>query len=151
MPVEIRLLNHHDLRLLQRIATGIFDKPIDASRTAEFLADPRHHLVAAMDNDQIVGFVSGVDYIHPDKPRELWINEVAVAPSHQGQGIGKQLLRAMLDLARDLGCHEAWVLTDRQNSRAIRLYGSMPGAQPPSDQAMFTFKIEPPPPPQSQT
>ena len=58
-----------------------------------------------------MGFASGVDYIHPDKPREFWINEVGVAPSHRDRGLGKAVLRTLLDHARALGCREAWVLT----------------------------------------
>jgi hypothetical protein len=41
----------------------------------------------------VVGFASGVTYLHPDKPIELWINEVGVAKSHQGQGISKSVMR----------------------------------------------------------
>jgi ribosomal protein S18 acetylase RimI-like enzyme len=151
MAIAIRILQPADADLLTRLAPGVFDKTVDLKRTAEFLSDPRHHLAVAIDNDQIIGFISAVDYIHPDKPRELWINELAVAPSHQAQGIGKQLLRAILDLARKLGCREAWVLTDRDNPRAMRLYSSLAGVEPPRDQVMFTFKLAPPPPPQSQT
>ena len=35
------------------------------------LRDPRHHLVAAIADDRLVGFVSALDYWHLDKPREL--------------------------------------------------------------------------------
>ena len=31
-----------------------------------------------MDEEQIVGFASAVHYVHPDKPPELWINEMGV-------------------------------------------------------------------------
>jgi aminoglycoside 6'-N-acetyltransferase I len=141
MTLEIKILQSGDARLLGLSAPGLFDKEIDPALTAQFLADPRHHLVVAIDASHVVGFVSAVDYIHPDKPRELWINEVAVAPTHQGQGIGKRLLGELLDVARGIGCHEAWVLTDRDNSLAMRLYASA-GAQLSREQVMFTFKLD---------
>ena len=73
----------------------------------------------------IVGFVSAVHYVHPDKPQpELWINEVGVADGYRGQGIGGALMRATLDVGRRLGCAEAWVLTERSNEAAMRLYAS---------------------------
>jgi aminoglycoside 6'-N-acetyltransferase I len=49
----------------------------------------------------------------------MWINEVSVAPSHQGQGVGKAMVQELLQHARRLGCIEAWVLTDRTAVCAI--------------------------------
>jgi ribosomal protein S18 acetylase RimI-like enzyme len=89
----------------------------------------------------VVGFVSALHYAHPDKPRpELWINEVGVAPTHQGRGVGSDLLRSMLEAGRRNGCGEAWVLTDRSNIPAMRLYSSRRGVQ--SDHVMFTFRLD---------
>ena len=93
--VTIRLLGPADAKLLDCVAPGVFDNPVDARLAAEFLADARHHLVVAVIDGQVVGMATGVHYIHPDKPRELWVNEVGVAPAHQRQGIGKQLLQAL--------------------------------------------------------
>ena len=100
----------------------MFDDDLQPTLVSEFLRDDRHHLAVAIDNGQLVGFASGVHYVHPDKPSELWINEVGVAPSHQGRGIGKAVMRTLLEHARRLGCREAWVLTDRKNDAARHLY-----------------------------
>src|SRR5688572_15383739 len=149
--VEIRILAAGDAGVLARVAPEVFDRGIDMARTVEFLADPRHHLAVAIedaadvgdagDPKLVVGFASAVHYIHPDKPPELWINEVGVAATHRKRGVGRQLLAALLELGRTLGCGEAWVLTDRSNLAAMRLYASLTGAEPPRDQVMFTFKL----------
>ena len=123
------------------VAPDVFDRPIDPRLCAEFLSDPRHHIAVAIDDGLVVGFASGVHYVHPDKPPELWINEIAVAATHRNQGIGKQLLKALLSVGRAQGCIEAWVLTDRSNTPAMRLYGSVEGAEAPTDQVMFNFKL----------
>ena len=109
---------------------------------AEFLADPRHHLVVAIDEGVVVGFVSAVHYVHPDKPQpELWINEVSVAETHRGQRIGRQMLDMMLSQAIRLGCSEAWVLTHRTNQAAMRLYESCDGIEADEDAVMFEFNL----------
>ena len=137
-----RLQSLADLPRLARVAEGVFDDPVDVDAAREFLADPRHHLVVALDGEVVVGFVSAVHYAHPDKPRpELWINEVGVAPLHQGQGLGKAMLREMLALGKELGCSEAWVLTDRDNRPAMRLYASAGGQAAPKDAVMFSFDL----------
>jgi aminoglycoside 6'-N-acetyltransferase I len=142
MSIEVRILRAGDDAVLSRVAPGVFDDPIDPPRAAEFLADPRHHLAVALDEDLVVGFVSAVHYVHPDKRQpELWINEVGVAASHQGRGLGKAILRAVLAEGQRLGCSEAWVLTERSNPRAMRLYASQGGEEAPEDAVMFTFRL----------
>ena len=121
---EIRVLESSDDAVLRNVAPGVFDNALDPALVAEFLHDKRHHLAVAIDQDQVVGFASGVHYVHPDKPAELFINEVAVAPSHHRRGIGKAVIEALLERATLLGCREAWVLTDRDNQAAMGLYAS---------------------------
>ena len=141
--IEIKLLGRTDLSLLHNVAEDVFDDPIVESSTKEFFNDPRHRLVVALDSDLVVGFVSAVIYVHPDKPApELWINEIGVAPTHQQQGIGKALMQAILEEARQAGCTEAWVLTERDNLPAMAMYKSTGGEETPPDSVMFTFKLK---------
>jgi ribosomal protein S18 acetylase RimI-like enzyme len=143
MAIEIRILNHDDVELLKNVDPDVFDNPIDIPRAIEFLGDPRHHLGVAIDGDLVVGFVSAVHYIHPDKHSpELWINEIGVAENHQRQGIGKQLMNAILAVGRELNCESAWVLTDRDNTAAMNLYASMGNPEPPTDCVIFSFDLD---------
>jgi ribosomal protein S18 acetylase RimI-like enzyme len=143
MAIEIMVLAPQDAGVLADVAPDVFDHPIDVERASEFLADPRHHLAVAVENGQIVGFVSAVHYLHPDKPRpELWINEVGVAPPYRRRGLATRLLGSVFAVARSLGCAEAWVLTDRANSAAMRLYAAAGSAAAPTDHVMFTFRLD---------
>ena len=142
MAIEIKLLGPSDASVLANIDPDVFDDPIDAVRAGEFLADPRHHLAVAVDDGLVVGFVSAVHYVHPDKPRpELWINEVGVAETHRGQGIAKRLMRSMFEAARSVGCAEAWVMTDLANTAAMRLYAAVGSTKTSTDHVMFTFDL----------
>jgi aminoglycoside 6'-N-acetyltransferase I len=141
MSPEIRILRPGDQSLLESVATGVFDHAVDPDLAAEVLRDPRHHLAVALDGGRVVGFASGVHYVHPDKPAELWVNEVGVAESHRGRGLGKAVLRALLRHGRRLGCREAWVLTDQSNNPARRLYASTGGRESPEQQVMFSFSL----------
>jgi ribosomal protein S18 acetylase RimI-like enzyme len=140
--IEIKLLGPTDFHYLNYVAEDVFDDPIVESSAQEFLNDSRHRLVVALDNDVVVGFVSAVMYLHPDQPApELWINEIGVAPAHQRQGIGKALLQHLLEDAKQSGCTEAWVLTDRANIPAMAMYKSAGGVETLPDSTMFTFKL----------
>jgi len=129
MTLEVRLLGAGDEAVLSRVAPDVFDEPIDPALTREFLSDPRHHIAVAIDDGVVVGFASGVHYIHPDKPAELFVNEVAVAPSHHGRGLGKAVMAALLGAGRAHRCSVAWVLTDRSNAAANALYRAAGGAE----------------------
>jgi aminoglycoside 6'-N-acetyltransferase I len=140
--IEIKPLGPADAHLLNNVAGDVFDDPIVDAAVREFLGDPRHRLVVALDRDLIVGFVSAVIYLHPDKAApELWINEFGVASTHQRQGIGRALLQGMLDIARQSGCTEARVLTERDNLPAMAMYTSSGGIESSPDPVMFTFKL----------
>jgi ribosomal protein S18 acetylase RimI-like enzyme len=143
MPVEIRILQQEDAAVLDHVAADVFDDPILPHRVKEFLDSPLHILAVALDGGIVIGFASAVRYFHPDKPRpELWVNEVGVAPSHQNGGVGKALMQALLEVAREVGCSEAWVLTERNNQPAMRLYQAAGGEEGQDDIVMFTFRLD---------
>jgi aminoglycoside 6'-N-acetyltransferase I len=144
MPIEIRILHTKDASILDHVAPDVFDDPIVPQALQEFLDSPRHHLVVATDEGMVVGFASAVQYVHPDKPRpELWVNEVGVSPAYQNRGVGKALMQALLEAARSAGCSEAWVLTERSNKPAIRLYKVVGGEEEKEEIVMFSFKLAP--------
>jgi GNAT superfamily N-acetyltransferase/SAM-dependent methyltransferase len=142
MGIEIKLLSLKDADVLQNVAPGAFDDPINAQAVQEFLTDPRHHLAVAIDDGLVVGFISAVHYVHPDKPSpELWINEVQVAPSHHRRRLASEMLALVLDKGHELGCRDAWVLTSTDNVPARRLYSSLGGIEGPHDGVMYSFPL----------
>lgn len=141
--LEVRLLGLGEEGVLVRVAEGVFDDPIDTSAVQEFLADPRHLLAVAVDDGLVVGFASAVSYLHPDEPRpELWVNEVGVAPTHRRRGLARELLDGVLRAGRDAGCTEAWVLTERSNEPAMRLYQAVGGKEAKEETVLFAFPLD---------
>jgi len=140
LPLHFRLAEPSDATAFDRVADGVFDKPVAPGLLAEFLDDPRHHIAIADEDGSVVGFASAVDYVHPDKPKQLFINEVGVAPSHRGRGIAKRLLELMISHAKSWGCSEAWVLTDAGNVAANALYQSA-GAEDAQPQLMYAYSL----------
>jgi ribosomal protein S18 acetylase RimI-like enzyme len=135
----IKVLSTSDLSLLMNVADDVFDNPVDEKFAREFLEDPRHHIVVALSDGTVIGFASGVHYIHPDKPPELFINEVGVAPAHHNKGVGKAVMNELLRLGQGLGCVNAWVLTDRSNAAANGLYKSAGGEAEDSELVLYEF------------
>ena len=116
-------------------AGAVFDHPPRADATARFLAEPGHHLLIAYDG-AAVGFVSGVETVHPDKGAEMFLYELGVTESHRRRGIGRALVDALAALAQKRGCYGMWVATDLDNVAALATYRGS-GAIPDEEQAVI--------------
>jgi aminoglycoside 6'-N-acetyltransferase I len=137
--VTIKRLTPADAALLDSVADDVFDEPVDPDRLAAYLASPGHVMLVAIADGVVVGQCAAVIHRHPDKPTELYIDEVGVTPSFQRQGIARRLVDDMLALGKAEGCEEAWVGTEHDNTPAQWLYGSGGAAAEPF--LMYVFKL----------
>ena len=129
MDTEIRLLGPGDEHVLENVATDVFDHDIIPTQASRFLNDPGHYLAVAIADGLVVGMASANEYLHPDKPVQIWVNEMGVCPEWQRQGIGTRLLDTILALARDRGFAEIWLGTEDHNVPARGLYKSLGGRE----------------------
>ncbi len=119
-------------------AADLFDQPPQQPAVAEFLRDPRHHLLIACSEGRPVGFVTGVELTHPDKGTEMFVYELAVAADQRRRGIAKALLTELKTIARSHHCYDMWVLTDADNEAALAAYRST-GTTAESEHVMLTW------------
>jgi [ribosomal protein S18]-alanine N-acetyltransferase len=122
-------------------AAELFDHDPTLEWTERFLASDIHHLLLAVDDDgRSIGFVSGVELTHPDKGTEMFLYELAVHDEHRNRGVGRALVRALADLAREHGCYGMWVLTDEDNAAALAAYRAAGGGDAePNVMLSWTF------------
>ena len=127
--LDFRLASLKDIPALEQVGARLFDYELKRSRMEELLKDPRHHLVLAITENQIVGMASGVHYIHPDKEPQLFINEVSVLEDFQNRRIGRRLVKFLNAHGKTLGCVEAWVGVDIDNTIARKAYAAAGGLE----------------------
>jgi ribosomal protein S18 acetylase RimI-like enzyme len=96
-------------------------------------------MVVALDGGRIVGQVEAVVHRHPDKPTELYMDEVGVADAYRRRGIARRMLAAMLAHGKALGCEVAWVGTEPDNLAPRGLYEERRGAG--EGFVMYVFKL----------
>jgi aminoglycoside 6'-N-acetyltransferase I len=120
--IEFRRLLPGDAAVLGRVAQDVFDEPVDPVRLAAYLSQPGHHMIVAIHDGIVVGQTAAVVHRHPDKPTELYVDEVGVAAGLRRQGIARRMLELMLAHGKAIGCEEAWVGTEPDNLPARGLY-----------------------------
>lgn len=137
--VEIRRVGPGDAALFERIADDVFDEAVDPARLAAYLAAPGHVMLVALQEGVVVAQLAAAIHRHPDKPTELYIDEVGVAPTMHRQGIARAMLLEMLALGKSLGCEESWVGTEHDNVAARGLYEAFGGKAEPF--VMYVLKL----------
>jgi ribosomal protein S18 acetylase RimI-like enzyme len=122
-------------------AADLFDHPPVPEHTATFLAAPGHHLLVALDGHEPVGFVSGVETIHPDKGTEMFVYELGIHEDHRRRGVATALLDELRRIAADRGCNGLWVATEPDNAPAIATY-LRAGYRGPESAVMFERRFD---------
>ncbi len=120
----------------------LFDNPIRPESLAAFLADPGHLLWYAVAEGRPVGFASGSILLHPDKPPQLFINEVGVDEAVRRRGVGRALVARLVDEARARGCDYAWLGTEVDNEGGNACFGSVPGVKDAGRFVLYEWELD---------
>jgi ribosomal protein S18 acetylase RimI-like enzyme len=139
--IEVRCLAPCEGARLSAVAPDVFDHQVRPEYLRAFLDDPCSHLAVAIDDGVVVGMASGLVYGHPDKPLQLFVNEVGVAPSHRRRGLGRALVRCLLERGREVGCSEAWVAAKKGDAAARGLYLAAGGREDGDLTVVYTYPL----------
>ena len=85
------------------------------------LASKDMHLWTAVAGDEPVG-MGWIELRQRASGTSAWINDISVDADHRGRGLGRGLLDALHDAARDLGARSMALNVFGDNATAIRLY-----------------------------
>jgi ribosomal protein S18 acetylase RimI-like enzyme len=95
----------------------------EPSRIEQWISNPNQKVLFGLDGDRPVGvMLTGLyGFDHP-RGTVCWIRELAVLPSFQKRGVGRELLLAGLQWGISHSAKRAFLSVDVQNEHAIRLY-----------------------------
>jgi len=111
--------------ILNNYDEDIFDEGIDPRRLAVMLKEQNNILLVAVYEGVVIGQALAVIHRHPDKPTELYIDDLGVSEKFQRRGIATRLLEQLFMIGAERDCEEVWVATEPDNEIAIKLYDSM--------------------------
>lgn len=101
---------------------------VQTELTWQRLLDPDfgiNGIVAEMDGD-VVG-LAHYSFTHSTwaRNRDLYLEDLFVAPSVRGKGVGRELILALSEIAKDEGSRRVYWETHRDNHTARRLYDAV--------------------------
>jgi ribosomal protein S18 acetylase RimI-like enzyme len=123
--MQIVRIERHNIELLSNVAADVFDAAIDSRRVADYVAASHHIMLVAVRDRRVIGQVLAVVHRHPDKPSELYIDDLGVAEDCHRQGVATQLLKRAIVLGKQSGCEEIWVGVEPDNEIAKTFYKSL--------------------------
>ncbi len=119
---EAHWIDEGNTQLLDRIADGVFDHAIDPDRLKAYIANPLNWMCVALHDTQVVGMCMSVIHLHPDKPTELFLDEIGTGDDWRRQGVARQLMQMVFDRCDAEGIEEIWLGTEPDNVAARGLY-----------------------------
>jgi ribosomal protein S18 acetylase RimI-like enzyme len=126
---ETHWITSANAHLLERVAPGTFDHAIDAKRLERYLSNPANWLCVAMKDELVVSMCMCVVHDHPDKPTELFLDEIGTGDDWRKRGAARTLMKKVFDRADAEGIEEIWLGTEPDNVAARALYEGT-GAKP---------------------
>ncbi len=146
MGTQIKMLGEADIKLAQSVfavMASVFggENAVRVSReyaTALLYRDDFLVIAALVDEKPVAGLTAFVLPLTRSETAELLIYDIAVAPTHQRNGIGRRLVQEVRGLAAERGIATIWVPADDEDDHAFEFYRSMGGT--PSAVTIFSFE-----------
>ena len=88
-------------------------------------SEPDHFVFVATAGEGVAGFVSGEHRAHWSGDREVYVGELVVAPQYEGRGVGRALMDAVTDHARQHGMTTITLDTGAANTKARAFYARL--------------------------
>ena len=124
---DIVRINQRNVGVLDVVADDVFDDEVN-DELLHAVLDNGQLLLTAIVEGAVVGQLQAMIQHHLDGAPQLYIDNLGVSPLHQRRGIARRLIQEVSLWANELGCQEAWIVTDLDNQEANALYRSI-GAQ----------------------
>jgi len=120
MSLTFEMLQEKDIPQLKDILENYLENP---EQIKAFLAEKQNIAIAAKCDDKVIGLIYGYSLTRMDgKAPQFFIYSVDIHPAYQEKGYGSLLMEYVVNWARTNGFSESFVITDKDNPRACRVY-----------------------------
>jgi len=140
--ITYKCLGPQDKELFKQIALNFREQDVDDLKANDFLNNKTNIVHVAIDDDKVVGYVLAYRLNRIDNGKDiLIIFHLFVLEEYQRQGIGRTLMKRIIDYANEEPLHYALLITQTKNSKARALYESLGGYNHPDDKEVYFWYI----------
>ncbi|MEO1377000.1 MAG: GNAT family N-acetyltransferase [Cyanobacteria bacterium J06635_10] len=133
MTFNIRTANFEDVPLLIELYAGMDgESPLPNAIAEDIFAAiikiPNYHIYLVFDNHQSVATFSLLHVptmMHKDYHKYAILDAVTVRPQLRNQGIGKQMMKAAMQLSADAGCYKLMLSANLKREGVHEFYESL--------------------------
>lgn len=138
--VSIKRLRDFDEALIVQLCEKAGEENILPN--PRFFEDQKNILFVAWSGSEPAGFLYAYHLVDITAGDDMiFLYSVDVFEPYRRQGIGTALLETLRQLALARYCREIFVLTNRKNTAAMRLYESTGGVREHDDEVMFVYDL----------
>jgi len=107
----------------------------------KFLSCERNYFLTALIDEQPVGFILAYCMMRVDRAQDMMLlYEIGVDEKNKKQAVGTSLIKELKRICRENKIMKMWVLTNKSNQAATRLYQRTGGIEDDSgDEVSFTY------------
>jgi len=105
---------------LMKILSPDLDR-IDRKRLEELIANPLFELYLLEITGEIVGMAS-LHYMETLAKKSAWVEDVVIHPKHQGKGLGKKVMKHLVECAKKKGLKHIDLTSSPHRIVANKLY-----------------------------
>jgi aminoglycoside 3-N-acetyltransferase I len=140
MNVQIRRLDRHEAGFAEEVVRGFKGSSRSPGSLQGFLGNPANYLLVAEAEGEVGGFLMAYRLERADREAsQMFVYELGVAAPWRGHGLATALVEGITALARAEGMFEAFVLTNRGNEPARRLYARTGGIVEDDSAVLFVY------------
>lgn len=122
---QVNLIHHNGRPDLFNIGTKYTPEEL-----CDIIGDETRPILVAEYGGVVLGYAFCIIQSHDGDPmltdiKTLYLDDLCVDEGARGKGVGKTLYNAVLDLAREIGCHNVTLNVWCLNPSALRFYESL--------------------------
>jgi aminoglycoside 3-N-acetyltransferase I len=133
-------------RSLFLLMAAVFEeesKPLSDGYVDRLLADPSFWVIAALDGEQLAGGLTAHTLpMTRTESSELFVYDIAVRPAQQRRGVGRGLVKELLQAAAALGIGEMFVGADDEDTHALDFYRALGGVASAVTNFNFSSRVK---------